>query len=74
MGAQIVGGLDPNVTVDASGGPTYMGALLAHRLDATVACYGAAFLLSRVLVPAPAGHVARDGTHEHLTGSVARGS
>lgn len=74
MGAQIVGGLDPNVTVNAWGGPTYIGALLAHWLDATVAFYGAAFLLSRVLVPAPAGHVARDGPHEHLTGSVARGS
>lgn len=74
MGAQIVGGLDPNVTVNAWGGPTYVGALLAHWLDAIVVFYGAAFLLSRVLVPAAAGRAGRSGTREHRTGSVVRGS
>jgi uncharacterized membrane protein len=50
MGAQIVGGIDPNSTVNAWGGPTYLGAFLAHWLDCIVGFYAAAFLLSRVLV------------------------
>jgi hypothetical protein len=49
MGMQITGGLDPNATVNAWGGPTYPGALLAHYLDGIVAFYAAAFLLSRCL-------------------------
>jgi hypothetical protein len=52
MGMQITGGLDPNATVNAWGGPTYLGALLAHYLDAIVGFYAAAFLLSRLLLPA----------------------
>lgn len=54
MGAQVTGGLDPNATVNAWGGPTYAGALLAHWLDDIVAFYAAAFLVSRLLVPAAA--------------------
>jgi hypothetical protein len=54
MGQQITGGLDPNATVNAWGGPTYLGALLAHWLDGIVGFYAAAFLLSRLL-PAAAG-------------------
>jgi len=50
MGEQIVGGLNLNSTVNAWGGPTYVGALLAHWLDIIVGFYFAAFLLSRVLV------------------------
>jgi hypothetical protein len=50
MGMQITGGLDPNATVNAWGGPTYAGALLAHYLDAMVGFYAAAFLLSRLLL------------------------
>jgi hypothetical protein len=52
MGMQITGGLDPNQTVNAWGGPTYLGALLAHYLDCVIGCYAAAFLLSRLLLPA----------------------
>jgi hypothetical protein len=52
MGMQITGGLDPNQTVNAWGGPTYPGALLAHYLDAIIGCYAAAFLLNRLLLPA----------------------
>ena len=52
MGAQIVGGLDPNATVNAWGGPTYPGALLAHWLDGIAGFYIAAFLLSQLLLPA----------------------
>jgi hypothetical protein len=51
MGMQIIGGLDPNQTVNAWGGPTYLGALLAHYLDCIVGFYAAAFLLSRLLQP-----------------------
>jgi len=43
-------GLDPNSTVNARGGPTYAGALLAHWLDCLVGFYVAAFLLGRLLV------------------------
>jgi uncharacterized membrane protein len=50
MGAQIVGGIDPNATVNAWGGPTYLGALLAHWLDCIVGFYAAVFLLSRLLL------------------------
>jgi hypothetical protein len=49
MGAQVIGGLDPNSTVNAWGGPTYAGALLAHWLDCIVGFYVAAFLLGRLL-------------------------
>jgi hypothetical protein len=53
MGAQVIGGLDPNNTVNAWGGPTYIGAMLAHYLDALVGFYAACFLLGRLLLPAP---------------------
>jgi hypothetical protein len=49
MGAQIIGGLDPNSTVNAWGGPSYAGALLAHWLDCVAGFYVAAFLLGRLL-------------------------
>ena len=49
MGAQVIGGLDPNATVNAWGGPTYAGALLAHWLDCILGFYAAAFLLGRLL-------------------------
>jgi hypothetical protein len=51
LGMQITGGLDPNATVNAWGGPTYLGALLAHYLDGIAGFYAAAFLLSRLLLP-----------------------
>jgi hypothetical protein len=51
MGAQVIGGLDPNNTVNAWGGPTYLGAMLAHYLDALVGFYAACFLLGRLLLP-----------------------
>jgi hypothetical protein len=52
IGAEITGGLDPNATVNAWGGPTYAGALLAHSLDAVVGFYAVSFLLGRLLAPA----------------------
>lgn len=50
MGEQVIGGLDPSSTVNAWGGPTYLGALLAHWLDAIVIFYVAAFVLKSLLV------------------------
>jgi hypothetical protein len=52
MGMQIIGGLDPNQTVNAWGGPTYLGAMLAHYLDCFIGFYAVALLLSRLLLPA----------------------
>jgi hypothetical protein len=52
IGAQITGGLDPNATVNAWGGPTYVGALLAHSLDAVLGFYAVSFLLGKLLAPA----------------------
>jgi hypothetical protein len=49
MGAQVIGGLDPNSTVNAWGGPSYAGALLAHWLDCIIGFYVAAFLLGLLL-------------------------
>jgi hypothetical protein len=49
-GAQVIGGLDPNFTVNAWGGPGYLGALLAHYLDAAYLFYAEALLLNLVLV------------------------
>jgi hypothetical protein len=62
-GMQITGGLDPNATINAWGGPTYLGAMLAHYLDGTVGFYAAAFLLSRLLLPAAAAD--RSASHGH---------
>jgi hypothetical protein len=50
MGEQTIGGLDVNSSVNAWGGPTYLGALLAHWLDCIVAFYISALVLNGVLV------------------------
>lgn len=50
MGEQIIGGLDVNSSINAWGGPTYLGALLAHWLDCIVAFYVSALALNGVLV------------------------
>ena len=38
------------------GDPTYAGALLAHWLDSLAGFYAAAFLLSRLMLPAAVGN------------------
>jgi len=48
-GAQVTGGLDPNFTVNAWGGPTYVGALACHYLDLFLVASGAAWLMDRIL-------------------------
>ena len=54
-GEQVIGGLDPNFTVNAWGGPSYLGAMLAHYLDAVYLFYVEALLLNLVLVKQTAG-------------------
>lgn len=66
MGTQLIGGLDPNSTVNAWGGPTYAGALLAHWLDCIVAFYVIAFLLGRILATSRAG--VEDSDHKPRAG------
>jgi hypothetical protein len=50
-GRQITEALDPNNTVNAWGGPTYLGAMVCHYLDCSVAALVAALLLDRILLP-----------------------
>jgi len=47
---QILAAFDPSVTANAWGGPTYLGASLAHWLDGAVLMYIGAFLLDRIMV------------------------
>ncbi|HKR67490.1 MAG TPA: hypothetical protein VJT16_01435 [Streptosporangiaceae bacterium] len=52
-GYQITSGLDPNSTVDAWGGPTYIGAMACHYLDIFVIMAGCAWLLDRLMPRSP---------------------
>lgn len=49
-GGQVIGGLDPNFTVNAWGGPSYLGAMLAHYLDGAYLFYAEALLMNLVLL------------------------
>ncbi|MCK9875478.1 hypothetical protein MXD59_06755 [Frankia sp. Ag45/Mut15] len=51
VGEQVLGGLDPNFTVNAWGGPTYLGAMACHYLDAVAMAIPAVRLLDRLLLP-----------------------
>ena len=48
-GYQVTSGLDPNSTVNAWGGPTYIGAMACHYLDIFVVMTGCAWLLDRLM-------------------------
>jgi hypothetical protein len=48
-GVQVTGGLDPNFTVNAWGGPGYAGAMACHYLDLFLLAVGAAWLIDRIL-------------------------
>jgi hypothetical protein len=48
-GYQVTSGLDPNDTVNAWGGPTYIGAMACHYLDVAVIVAAAAWLLNEIL-------------------------
>jgi hypothetical protein len=50
-GEQVIGGLDPNCTGNAWGGPTYLGAMACHYLDLLVLMGLAAWLLDKILLP-----------------------
>jgi hypothetical protein len=54
-GYQVTSGLDPNSTVNAWGGPTYIGAMACHYLDIFVVMAGCAWLL-HMLMPR-SGHM-----------------
>jgi hypothetical protein len=58
-GEQVTGGLDPNFTVNAWGGPTYLGAMACHYLDGFMLMAAAACLLDLILRP-DRGTVRRD--------------
>ncbi len=53
VGMQVTGGLDPNFTVNAWGGPSYLGAMFCHYLDAGLFLALAAGLLHLLLLPDP---------------------
>lgn len=59
IGSQFIGRLDPNSNINAWGGPSYAGALLAHSLDLVIGFYIAAFLLGRLLT-------GRDGSRKDI--------
>ncbi|PXX71163.1 hypothetical protein DFR70_101585 [Nocardia tenerifensis] len=52
MGMQILGGLDPNFTANAWGGPSYLGAMACHYLDALLLIAASTALLHWLLLPA----------------------
>jgi hypothetical protein len=54
IGEQVTGGLDPNFTANAWGGPTYLGAMACHYLDAGLIMAASAWLLDCILLPANA--------------------
>jgi hypothetical protein len=58
VGEQVTGGLDPNFTANAWGGPTYLGAMACHYLDATLIIAVSAWLLDKILLPAAEGSAA----------------
>lgn len=49
-GVQVIGGLDSNFTVNAWGGPSYLGAMAAHYLDGAYLFYATALALNVILV------------------------
>jgi hypothetical protein len=53
IGEQVTAGLDPNFTVNAWGGPTYLGAMACHYLDCLLITAACAWLLDRILLTKP---------------------
>lgn len=51
IGVQVLGGLDPNFTANAWGGPTYLGAMAFHYFDGALLMAAAAALLNVLLLP-----------------------
>jgi hypothetical protein len=53
VGEQVTAGLDPNFTANAWGGPSYLGAMACHDLDAALIIAATGWLLDKIL-PRPA--------------------
>jgi len=53
-GEQVTGGLDPNFTANAWGGPSYAGAMFCHYLDGGLIIAACAILLNWIMVPSTA--------------------
>lgn len=51
IGVQVLAGLDPNFTVNAWGGPSYLGAMACHYLDGGLLMAASAGLLNLLLLP-----------------------
>ena len=49
VGEQVTAGLDPNFTANAWGGPTYLGAMACHYLDAALLIAASGWLLDQIL-------------------------
>jgi hypothetical protein len=49
VGEQVTAGLDPNFTANAWGGPTYLGAMACHYLDAALIVAASGWLLDKIL-------------------------
>jgi hypothetical protein len=58
-GIQLLSGLDPNATVNAWGGPSYLGALVCHYLDVGLIMTVSAAALNRLLLPDPHSRTGR---------------
>jgi hypothetical protein len=54
VGEQVTAGLDPNFTANAWGGPSYLGAMACHYLDAALIIAASGWLLDKIL-PQAAG-------------------
>jgi hypothetical protein len=50
-GEQVTGGLDPNFTANAWGGPSYPGAMFCHYLDGGLIMAACAKLLNWIMIP-----------------------
>jgi hypothetical protein len=72
VGYQITSGLDPNDTVNAWGGPTYIGAMACHYLDFAVIVAAAALLLN-VILPRLDRHAGDADSCSGFQTTVARG-
>jgi hypothetical protein len=57
IGEQVTAGLNPDFTVNAWGGPTYLGAMACHYLDASLMIAVSAWLLDMILLPALADDI-----------------
>jgi hypothetical protein len=49
VGEQVTAGLDPNFTANAWGGPSYLGAMACHYLDAALIVAASGWLLAKIL-------------------------